>query len=367
MSKPDRVITRFDISPMTLRLTEPFSISAGAPVEARNVLVRACLQDGSVGYGEAAPFEAITGESQASTISVLRDVAATIVGRDAAAWRVLAADLRNSLSASPAARCATEQAVIDALVRHLHVPLSSFFGGSPRDLITDITVPAKDIRASVDSARRALDAGFQTIKVKIAASHWKADVARIVAISRAAPGLAIIVDGNAGYSFAQARNFLRGVAAAGIELALVEQPIAAENVAGLAELGEEFRVPMCADESVRSPSDALRVVEVGGISVINVKLMKSGVADALDIIAVARSAGLSGMIGGMIESAVSMTFSAAMAAAFHPFFAYIDLDTPYFMQSEFSDGGVVYSGPHIHVRPDVVGTGIDAARYWCEE
>ena len=140
-----RTIARLDIAPIAVRLSESFAISKGAVATAQNVLVRVVLRDGSAGYGEAAPFEAITGETQASTLTALQSMIATVTGRDAAGWRVLAADLRSLLPGPAAARCAVEQAVIDALARHLGLSLPAFLGGFPHELITDITIPVGDV------------------------------------------------------------------------------------------------------------------------------------------------------------------------------------------------------------------------------
>jgi L-Ala-D/L-Glu epimerase len=90
-----RTIARLDSAPIAVRLTESFAISKGAVATAQNVLVRVVLLDGTAGYGEAAPFEAITGETQASTLTALQGMIATVTGRDAAGWRALAADLRS--------------------------------------------------------------------------------------------------------------------------------------------------------------------------------------------------------------------------------------------------------------------------------
>ena len=359
-----RTIARLDIAPIAVRLSESFAISKGAVATAQNVLVRVVLQDGSAGYGEAAPFEAITGETQASTLTALQPMIATVMGRDAAGWRVLAADLRSLLPGAAAARCAVEQAVIDALARHLGLSLPAFLGGFPHELITDITIPVGDVSHSVASAHHARSAGFKTVKVKVGANDWELDAARIVAVSRATPELSIIVDGNAGFSRSQAHRFLGAVKEAGAAVILVEQPVAASDITGLAELEREHGVPVCADESVRCPEDAIRVAECGGISSVNVKLMKCGVADALDIITIARSAGMTGMIGGMVETAVSMTFSAAVAAASHPFFSYIDLDTPLLMPRRFVRGGMRYSGPAVRLPGHALGTGVDAAAHF---
>ena len=359
-----RVIARLDIAPIAVMLTEGFAISKGAVATAQNVLVRVILQDGSTGYGEAAPFEVITGETQASTLTALQGMIAAVTGRDAAGWRVLAADLRGLRPAAAAARCAVEQAVVDALARHLGLSLPAFFGGFPHELVTDITIPVGDVTHTVESARHARDAGFKTVKVKVGATDWEMDVARVAAISRAVPEVSIIVDGNAGFSRAQAHRFLGGVTEAGAAVILAEQPVAAPDIAGLTELEREHGIPVCADESVRCPEDAIRVVESGGISSVNVKLMKCGVSDALDIISIARSAGMTGMIGGMVETAVSMTFSAAVAAASYPFFTYIDLDTPLLMPRRFVRGGMRYNGPVLRLPGQAMGTGIDAAAHF---
>ena len=349
-----RTIARLDIAPIAVRLTESFAISKGAVATARNVLVRVVLQDGSAGYGEAAPFEVITGETQASTLTALQAVIPAVSGRDVAGWRVLAADLRRLLPEAAAARCAVEQAMVDALARHLGLSLPAFFGGFPHELMTDITIPVGDVEHSVESAHHAANSGFKTVKVKVGADDWELDVARIAAISQATPELSIIVDGNAGFSRTQAHRFLDGVTGAGAAVVLVEQPVPASDVAGLAKL----------ERAHGCPEDAIRVVESGGISSVNVKLMKCGVADALDIISIARSAGMTGMIGGMVETAVSMTFSAAVAAASYPFFTYIDLDTPLLMPRRFIRGGMRYSGPAVRLPEHSVGTGVDAAAHF---
>jgi len=263
-----------------------------------------------------------------------------------------------------AARCAVEQAVVDALARHLGLSLPAFLGGVPHELMTDITIPVGDVRHSVEAAHHAEASGFKTVKVKIGADDWEVDVARVVAISQAAPELFIIVDGNAGFSRSQAHKFLDGVTGARAAVILAEQPVAAPDIAGLAELEREHGIPVCADESVRCPEDAIRVAECGGISSVNVKLMKCGVADALDIITIARAAGMTGMIGGMVETAVSMSFSAAVAAASYPFFSYIDLDTPLLMPKRFVRGGMRYSGPAVRLPRHATGTGVDAAAHF---
>lgn len=359
-----RKIVRVDLCPVEIPLTEPFAVSGGAPDTAGNVLVRVMLGDGSVGYGEAAPYEAVSGETQASTLAVLRGAADLLVGQDCGRWRALSAALKPVLSAAPAARCAGEQATVDALTRHLGLPLGDFFGGATASLVTDLTIPAGDVEHAVRSARRAAESGFGTVKVKVGASRWQSDVERVLAIADAVPGIRVVVDANAGYSLDQARQFLAAVLATDVRLSLFEQPTAAEDVKSLATLEREYGIPVCADESAHNAADVVRIVRLGGISSLNIKLMRFGVVDALDVIAMARSAGMSCTIGCMNESSVSISFSAALAAANYDTFTNVDLDAPLFMTQPVATGGITYSGETISLPTDAIGTGVDASRYF---
>ena len=68
-------------------------------------------------------------------------------------------------------------------------------------------------------------------------------------------------------------------------------------------------MPVAADETVTTATDALRAARDGAVTCINIKLMKAGIAEALDIAAVCRTAGIDLMIGGMVESILAMTVS----------------------------------------------------------
>src|SRR5262249_38468530 len=243
--------------PVDIVLTEPFAIAGGAPSKAEVVFVRIELADGTIGYGEAAPFEAVSGENQASTLRALSSVLASLQGPDSRQWRLLSRSLTQQLGRASAALCGVEQAIIDALARHLRLPLVDFFGGSAGSLRTDITITAGDVPHAVDAVNRAMAAGFCTVKVKVGATHWAEDVERLRAIHQTAPALRLIADANEGYSYVQARAFLRRLASEGVPLHLFEQPTAADRPEELRALQEECGIPVCADEAVRSPTDAL--------------------------------------------------------------------------------------------------------------
>ncbi|WP_224240741.1 dipeptide epimerase [Hyalangium gracile] len=354
------VITALTVEPLDLPLTEPFAIATGAQHVAHNVLVRLTLADGTTGLGEAAPFTAVSGETQARTLAAIQSVRERLIGQEARSWRPLSAWLTEALPGEPSARCGLETALLDALARHHRVPLWVFFGGAGTELDIDMTVTAGDRAHAESSARAILARGITTLKVKVGALSPEQDVERLVAIHQVAPQARLFADANGGYTVPQARAFLSGLERAGVPLSLFEQPVPAEDLAGLAELTRGSRIPICADESARSAEDVLRLIRERAATGINIKTMKCGVVESLMMWHLARAAGMELMIGGMVESALAMSCSAHLAAGLGGFH-YADLDTPLFIAKHPFRGGYRQQGSRVSIADVTSGHGVELA------
>ncbi len=355
------LIRALRVAPLDIPLFAPFGISGGAQAAANNVLVTLELADGTLGYGEAAPLPPYNGETQADALAVLDGARAWLVGRAVglANWRSLAVDFRLRTTAkSGSAQCAFEMALLDALTRQHGTPLWKFFGGAGTTLETDMTVTTGTAAEAGDAARDIRARGIRMIKVKVGGKSGPAhDLERLAAIHEVAPDSPLILDGNAGVSRAAASELVRGLKARGITPALLEQWLAKEDLAGARALAEESGWLVAADESVTSAADARRIVAERAAGAINIKLMKGGVAEALDIAAVAKAAGLGLMIGGNVESILAMTVSACFAAG-QGGFTFADLDTPFFLAANPFDGGYAIDGGNISVAHIVAGHGV---------
>lgn len=351
-------VTELRFEPLDLPLTEPFAIATGAPDKAHNVLVRVRLADGTLGLGEAAPFTAVSGETQASTLEALGSVQAQVLGRDARAWRPFGQWLGEVLPQAPSARCGLELALLDALCRHQRMPLATLFGGAGHGLDIDMTVTAGDEAHAAVSARAIVARGIRTLKVKVGARSPEEDVRRMVVIRREAPQARLFVDANGGYTVAQARAFLSGLEAEGIPLALFEQPVPRDDWEGLAELTRSSRVPICADESARTVKDVLRLAREGAAHGINLKLMKSGVVESLAMGSVARACGMELMMGGMLESSLAMSCAVHFAAGLGGF-DYADLDTHLFIREHPFHGGLRTHQGRVDVGHVEAGHGVE--------
>ena len=318
------------VLPLQAPLIQPFCTALGSHDTLDNLLFILTLADGTKGYGEAAVATHITGEKISVTRSNLQTAGHWLVGQDVRdAWRI-SATLHERWDNNPAMIAAVEMAVFDALTRQFGCPLWRLFGARCRKLQTDITIVIADLAQTQDAARRFYRKGFRKFKVKIG-RDFDLDVARVAAVRRLAPKAAIYLDANQGFSVTTMLKFLKALKRLKIRPALLEQPVPRADLDGLKKISRLTDIPVCADESVRSFSDAVAVIRAKAAKVISVKLMKSGLVEAAAIARAAKAAGLKLMISGMMESPLAMTASAHLAAGLGCF-SYVDLDTPFFIR-----------------------------------
>jgi L-alanine-DL-glutamate epimerase-like enolase superfamily enzyme len=299
----------------------------------------------------------VNGETQAMAMAALRAVGPALVGADCRRWRALAHELRPALLATPSALCAMETAVLDALCRHGRISLWSFFGGAEAELESDITLPTGSAEAAFAAAARAVALGFRTLKVKVGGSDPALDLDRLAAIGRGAPRARLILDANASLAPEQALWLLARARELPVDVVLFEQPTAPGDLAGLAAVRQGGGVPVAADESARTLQDVMLLAERRAADVVNLKLMKSGLAEALDMAFAARALGLGLMIGGMVESKLAMSTSACFAAGLGGF-SHVDLDTPWFMRDAPTSGGYTERGPRLSLSELDSGHGV---------
>ena len=342
---------------LDIELHTPFGIAGGAQDLARNVLVTVELEDGTRGYGEAAPFPVFNGETQQMVLSAVVAARSLVEGADVREWRRLALALRNSIGPVGSAQCAIETALLDALTRQAGMPLWAFFGGVSTSLETDMTVTTGSVEQARADARAILARGISMIKIKIGSGDLELDLARVIAIGQEAPQSALILDGNCGYTADAALCLLALLHERGIKPALLEQPLAKDDLAGMAQVLQWGAVPVAADESAARAYDVVQLASARAAHVINIKLMKAGIVEALDIAAAARAAGMGLMIGGMVESILAMTVSACFAAG-QGGFSFVDLDTPLFMAHNPFEGGMCYQGSRIDLSQIQAGHGV---------
>ena len=228
-------------------------------------------------------------------------------------------------------------ALLDAVTKTLRTPLYRFLGGATDRVETDISVPiVPPARASELAAGIAAE-GVRVIKLKVGSGLIE-DFDRTMAVANAAPHCDITLDANQGYTAAEAVELVRRLNEKGVRVRMFEQPVARHDHFGMKFVSEHSPIPVAADETVACAADALRVAAERSAHIVNVKLMKSGLVEAMDIVAVCKAGNLGLMIGGMIETRLAMCCSAHYTAGLGGF-GFVNLDTPLLLAEDPFDGG----------------------------
>jgi L-alanine-DL-glutamate epimerase-like enolase superfamily enzyme len=183
------------------------------------------------------------------------------------------------------------------------------------------------------------------------------DINRILAIKDGAPGCEITLDANQGFSPCEAVHFLEVLEKNNIRPILFEQPVIKTDLLGMKFVKDHTSIPIAADESVFTSADAISIVRSGCADVINIKIMKSGILEAIDIAAIARSANIKLMIGCMLESSLGLGCSVHLAAGLGNF-NYVDLDPHIDPGKEPFTGGPQFSAPLYRISDNLPGLGI---------
>lgn len=296
---------------LTLRLTNPFRVSYGVSTTRTAHWLR--LQDDE-GWGEGTipPYYGVEAGAMARywQAAALRDEPFPDDVDEIAAWV--------GREGPAPARCALDLALHDRIGRQRGEPLYRLLDlPQPPSLPTAITIGI-DTPEEMARQARAL-ANYPILKLKLGSSD---DEARLAAVRAARPDARLFIDANAAWQPDEAIQRLQALLP--YDLELVEQPVPRADIAGMGRVQERLDVPVVADESVQSLEDVKQLAEAG-VQGINIKLMKlGGLAPALEIIAVARDAGMRVMLGCMIETSLGVTAVAHLAG----FADWLDLDAP---------------------------------------
>lgn len=343
-----------------IELVEPFDIAGGGHSVARIVVVSLTLDDGTLGLGEAAPLPVYNGETLDHVEVALEQARPRLEGTRFLGWREGAEAIEDATAESGSARCALESALVDAVARRESLHLGRFFGdAADHDLETDVTIPIGSAGTARRAARKWWSEGFRTLKIKVGVA--RTDVERVVAAHEGAPDAKWILDANAGLTGDEAVDLLFTLRRHGVAVALFEQPVARGDWNGLRQVaGAGARVAL--DESAVTTADVPHIArELGPGHVVNIKLMKAGIAEGLAIAEAAKRAGLGLMIGGMVESTLAMTVSACFASGLGGF-EFVDLDTPLFLRDAPFTGGYHLDGPRIDLSRIAAGHGVSVTR-----
>lgn len=344
---------------LTVPLRAPFVTALRRTTELETTVVEVIDTDGVRGFGEAPQVWRVTGESLAGAHACLsgplRDV---VLGRDPGDLVDIARQVASAVVGNFGSKAAMDVALHDLAARRAGLSLPRFLGTSRHEVETDVTVSAGDLDQLTSDAGTRVGEGFSVLKLKVGTDPTT-DVARIEAVRRVVgPTVRIRVDANQGWTEREAIRAIRTLEDAGVDLEFVEQPVAADDIEGLARVTASVDTAVMADESVFGARDLSTVIKQRAADLINVKLAKcGGLSPAVVLLETARAYGVGTIVGSMMEGPIGVGAAAALVAARGTTYV-SDLDAAWWAATPPVVGGATYRGGTV-VLPDAPGQAIE--------
>lgn len=276
---------------------------------ASHLIVRVRTAEGLEGIGEGTtPGGPWWGGESVETMKIVIDsyLAPALVGEHATRIGGVLEKMDRMVARNSFAKAAVEMACHDLLGKSLGVPVCDLLGGPVRESLPVLwTLAAGDVETDIAEVEEKLDAGLHArFKVKVGATDVDGELRRLARISEAVGERAdLVVDPNGSWDELKAMRALPGLREIGVTL--LEQPLPAWDLEGMARLRAMQLVPVMADECMHTVHDALAVVERRAAHVFSLKVLKSGgIVRTQKTAAVAEAAGLRCYGGTSLETSI---------------------------------------------------------------
>jgi muconate cycloisomerase len=269
-------ITKIEPIAVSLPMIKPVIMAGEEVRQADNVLVRLEAGDGLVGWGEAASAPTMTGETTASMVAAVHYLMPALLGRTAEDIGGALAAMEGRMYGNHGAKAAIEIALHDLVGRATNRPAHALLGHKRRSRLAVLGVlGGGDLTGDLGDAGRKKDDGVTAFKIKVGIDTPAVDAERTRRIcGLLGSGVLISADANQGYDVEQAIAFVRAVAGAGLDF--FEQPVMADDLAGMAAVAAATEIAIGADEGIHSAADIRRHHERKAARGVSLKAIKLG-------------------------------------------------------------------------------------------
>ncbi|MCC7484000.1 MAG: hypothetical protein IT529_03335 [Burkholderiales bacterium] len=264
---------------VSLPMKKPVKMAFEEVKSAENVLVRLETDEGVVGWGAAAAAPTMTGETVAGMAAAIRYLAPKLEGMPLEDIGAIMARAGSYLHGNQSAKSAIDIALHDAIGRRTGTPAHNLLATKRRSRIPVLYIvgTGKGAAGDVDEALRTLAEGHVAFKIKVGVADPREDAERTRRICEALDGkgeLLVCADANQGYTAEQAIAYVQAVS--DTSLAYFEQPVAWDDLEGMARVAKSSRVPIGCDEGLHSLADLRRHHESGAARGFSLKTIKLG-------------------------------------------------------------------------------------------
>ncbi len=360
-------IRTIQLHAVALPYVEPLRTSFGEEPFKACILIEVGTEEGVTGWGEAS-VEIAPGygaETMLTALHILREfIVPRLIGKticDATEFPRLIRGVRGNHHA----KAGVEAAVWDALARVNAMRLADYFAAhlpadhTPRGAaVVGVSIGIQpSIDATLAIIHKRVSQGYRRIKLKIQPG-WDIDIAR--AVRSEFPDTLLMLDANSAYRLDDAAHLQRFDA---LDLLMIEQPLADDDIYEHSLLQPQLRTPICLDESIKNVNDLRLALHVGALRVLNLKPARvGGFTESLAMYRVCVENNLPLWIGGMMETGIGRAANVAFASLPGVTLPCDISATDRYFNPDITEPPFVLQPDSTLLVPDGIGSGVEVIR-----
>ncbi len=349
-------IDSIEIYGVSMPAVTPFTTSFGKSATFDGCIVKMTSGD-LTGWGESLPlkFPAYSPECARTQFIMVRDLIAPLLcGKDIESGNQLQ-QMLSGIKGNYFAKAGFDLAWWELNAKMQKQPLWKLIGGVTGTIDVGADFGVQDsIDILLEKIQGAVGAGYKRIKLK-ACPGW--DLNMVQAVRKKFPDAVIHIDCNNAYSLDDLDMFKE---IDKYNLAMIEQPLAFDDLLDHAELQSHLKTPVCLDESITSPAKAAKAVKLKACRWVNIKLGRTGgLTNAVKIHNVCMEAGIPCWVGGMCESALGSALSLALSSLPNIKYPADVFPSSRFYERDLGNPPMIHSAPSQFKLSDKPGCGVE--------
>lgn len=303
-------IKKIKLHRLKMRLNDPFTTSFGTFQDKDFLIVEVIDDNGIRGFGESVAFSSpwYSEETVETTLHMLEDFLIPIIKDNIITHPDQVSELFSPIRRNNMAKAAIEGAIWDLYAKQKDQTLAEALGGNKKEIDVGISLGIEPtIKEQLEKIENYVQEGYKRIKIKIKPGY---DVEMLKEVRKHFPDTPIMADANSAYTLDDI-DHLRKLD--DLNLMMIEQPLAHDDIVDHAKLQSVLETPICLDESIHSLEDARKAVELGSCKIINIKIGRvGGLTEAKKIHDYCKEKGISVWCGGMLEAGIGRAHNIAL-------------------------------------------------------
>lgn len=305
-------INKIVLRKMNLELKSPFQTSFGVQTD-RDFIIIELHGKNHIGYGECvASAKPLYSEETVGTVELMLEellIPALLNKKDIKHPDELS-EIFKPFRRNNMAKSALEGAYWDLYSKENNIPLYKALGGTKTEIEVGVSIGIQEsLEDLIKVVQGFVNEGYKRIKIKIQPGY---DLAILEGIRKQFPIIEMMADANSAYTLEDINLFKK---MDNLNLMMIEQPLAHDDIIDHSKLQSEIKSPICLDESIHSLEDAKKAIELESCKVINIKIGRvGGLTEAKKIHDYCASKGIPVWCGGMLESGIGRAHNIAISS-----------------------------------------------------